>query len=223
MSSATWFKLTTSFVSHPKVIGLSDKAFRLHIAALAYSAENLTDGEIDRAALRLLGSYSGLQRPVLQAKELVTARLWEISPLENEGYRIHDYSEHQRTKQDVERDRAAARERVRRHRNGVTKPVTPPLRNGEVTLQRSVDLYKEKALDLRVEAARATIPTSQVVSKIEAYVRTVAINYPDERILREDLEDRFKQASKNDVEQGIQLWRQLTSTEANTDAGAAAS
>ena len=41
-----WIKIDDSFPDHPKVIGLSDKAFRIHIEGLCYSGRFLTDGLI---------------------------------------------------------------------------------------------------------------------------------------------------------------------------------
>ena len=40
----TWLRIDDAMVDHPKIIGLSDGAFRLHITALCYCARHLTDG-----------------------------------------------------------------------------------------------------------------------------------------------------------------------------------
>lgn len=55
---------------HPKVVGLSDGAFRVHISAICYAARNETDGHISGGAVRQFG----WQRRV---RELTEARLWD--------------------------------------------------------------------------------------------------------------------------------------------------
>lgn len=39
----SWFHLDDNFPDHRKVAGLSDAAFRLHVAGLAYCSRGLTD------------------------------------------------------------------------------------------------------------------------------------------------------------------------------------
>ena len=48
----SWTKLDDLFPGHPKVITLSDSAFRLHVTALCYCASQLTDGFIPSPAIR---------------------------------------------------------------------------------------------------------------------------------------------------------------------------
>ena len=46
-SEMAWLRIDDGFVEHPKVYDLSDRSFRLHVAAHCYSARNLTDGVLD--------------------------------------------------------------------------------------------------------------------------------------------------------------------------------
>lgn len=78
----TWARLDDSFPEHPKVIGLSDAAFRLHVVALCYCARNMTDGAISSAAGRFMGAKAKIVR------ELVDGRLWDVA---EDGWIIHDY------------------------------------------------------------------------------------------------------------------------------------
>jgi hypothetical protein len=79
-----WVRLDESFAEHPKVLGLSDAAFRLYIVALCYANRHLTDGRLP--TLWLTG---GRGRAVPKAAhQLVDAGLWDKDDL---GYRIHDY------------------------------------------------------------------------------------------------------------------------------------
>lgn len=75
----TWAKLDDSFPEHPKVVVLSDAAFRVHVTALCYCARLLTDGFVPTATVRTV-------KPKI-LRELL-ADLWE--PIEG-GYIIHDY------------------------------------------------------------------------------------------------------------------------------------
>lgn len=82
----TWVRLDDSFCDHPKVDGLSDAAFRLHVAGLCYSARFLTDGFVAVSRVdRLVRRY----KPSLTA-ELVAAGAWDARP---EGWQIHDFTD----------------------------------------------------------------------------------------------------------------------------------
>lgn len=94
----TWLRLDDSFYDHPKIDGLTDPAFRLHVAAANYCARHLTDGHITApAALRL--TATSRQRTI---DELVTAHLWDPTP---DGYEIHDFLRYNPTREQVEADR----------------------------------------------------------------------------------------------------------------------
>ena len=99
----TWAKLDDGFPEHPKVIGLSDAAFRTHVAAICYAARNLTDGHIPAAAL--LAVSRGKPKAVA---ELHAAGVWHENG--GEGYIIHDYLEYNPSKERVERERERKRE-----------------------------------------------------------------------------------------------------------------
>lgn len=110
-----WVRLDDNFADHPKVIALSDSAFRLYIEALCYSNRQLTDGFIPNAV------YLKLSRED-EADYLIDAGLWEqvngnvISPELTTGYQIRSYTEYQPTREKVEEKREQAKERLRRYR-----------------------------------------------------------------------------------------------------------
>lgn len=95
---------------HPKMIGLSDAAFRAWILALTYCSQHATGGHLE-AALRVIRVRKRVEN------ELVSAGLWDR---ESDGLWIHDWQEHNE-KRDASADerRAQARERQRRHRERV--------------------------------------------------------------------------------------------------------
>lgn len=102
----TWVKIDDNFPDHPRVVGLSDSAFRTHIAGLCYSARYLTDGSIPSSALRSIG-------PRKAATELEKAGLWQRS---DHGWLIRDYLDYNPSRESVEGKREAARERMARVR-----------------------------------------------------------------------------------------------------------
>jgi hypothetical protein len=68
-----WAKFDDRFPSNRKVRLLSDRAFRLYVSGICWSAENLTDGFIAETELRLVADIRGAKAA---ATELVNAGLW---------------------------------------------------------------------------------------------------------------------------------------------------
>lgn len=105
----TWLRIDDRFTEHPKVVGLPDGAFRLHVHALCYAARNLTDGRITTGALR------GLRGTVRQAATLVEAGVWEKA---SGDWQIHDYLKYNPSSSQVAEEREAATKRMQRKRSG---------------------------------------------------------------------------------------------------------
>jgi len=110
-----WLKIDDGMVEHLKVASLSDAAFRAHIEALSFAARNLTDGEIPAAVAKKQGWTR-------RSKELVRAGLWESA---DGGYTIHDYLEYNPSREQVEAEREAARDRMNRRRSPDVRPNNP--------------------------------------------------------------------------------------------------
>ncbi len=49
-----WLKIDDGFAEHRKIVGLNDRAFRLHVVALVYCARNLTDGHLTATEARIV-------------------------------------------------------------------------------------------------------------------------------------------------------------------------
>lgn len=94
-----WFKIDDGFWSHPKVLELSDAALALWVRAGSYCAQQLTDGHVTRAALRMLGGNHDA------AVELVIAGLWDEAEGGN-GWVFHDWDDYQPTREQVMEQRA---------------------------------------------------------------------------------------------------------------------
>lgn len=95
-----WVRIHDAAMSHPKIVGLSDAAFRAWVWGLSYAQTHLTDGAIPGAALD-----SRLKK---RASELVLAGLWE--PAEA-GFTIHHFLDwnDSRTTVKARQDKAKAR------------------------------------------------------------------------------------------------------------------
>ena len=107
----TWVKIDDSFPNHPKRVGLSDKAFRIHISGLCYCGTYLTDGFVP---MTIAARFANEDMQYIV--ELTKAGLWREAPQDN-GFHIHDYLAHQTSKTQVEEKRQTVRERQKRYRD----------------------------------------------------------------------------------------------------------
>jgi len=135
----SWIKLDDGFPQNPKIVGLSDRAFRDYISGLCYSGRYLTDGFLPQA---IISKIKG-------TKELINCGLWEQIP---DGIQIKNYTEYQTPKDEVERKKEQTRNRVTRYREKSNADVTLPeyrIQNTEIkdgnpeglAIQELVTLY----------------------------------------------------------------------------------
>jgi hypothetical protein len=89
----TWVRLDDHFADHPKILGLSDGAYRAFVDGLCYASRYLTDGHIPTAAVKTIARHK--LRPVA---ELIEAGLWEQN---GSGVIVHDYLEFQPSRSTV--------------------------------------------------------------------------------------------------------------------------
>lgn len=116
----TWVRLDDGFAGHPKMEAVGPLAGWLHVAALCYCAQYLTDGRIPKTkALKL----TDVPKPRTQIARLLAEGVWDE---DGDSYVIHDYLVYQPSREKVmaERDAAARRQRRSRQRHGVTDTVT---------------------------------------------------------------------------------------------------
>lgn len=101
----TWVNLDDKMPEHPKVDGLSDGAFRLHVAGICYCNRHLTDGivTVDRLT-RLIPKY---KKAYLD--ELLARMVW-IEIADSSAYEIHDYLDWNKSREEVESRRAVRSE-----------------------------------------------------------------------------------------------------------------
>ena len=99
----TWLRIDDCLTDHPKIIGLSDGAFRLHISGLCYAARYLTDGFIPATYPKAISRQRFV--PVL-----VAAGLWSKA---KGGWKINDFLEYNPSKERVESERLMRKERAK--------------------------------------------------------------------------------------------------------------
>ena len=129
----TWIKLDDTFPNNPKILPLSDKAFRLYIEGLCYANQYLTDGFLAQAVINRLDNGNAYQ-------QMLEAGLWlEVDG----GAQIHDYCEHQTTRKTVEEKRDQVRNRVTRYREKSNAHVTLP----ETETETETETYKRNYFD----------------------------------------------------------------------------
>lgn len=135
----TWLRVDDRFPRHRKVRRLSDRAFRVHVTAMAACAEDETDGLVTGDDLADLVGVA--QRYVTDAVvELVAAGLWDVVE-EGRVWQVHDYLDYNPSHASLVADREANRRRQAKHRrkpsgpppdpgNGVSHGVTDGVTNG---------------------------------------------------------------------------------------------
>lgn len=107
------FQVDPDFYDHPKTTGMSDAAFSLWVRAGSFSAAKTSDGFINEDVL-----VHTLRSSVEVADELVVRGLWRRR---KGGFQFHQWDVRNLTRERVESDRNADRERKRKSR----KPANP--------------------------------------------------------------------------------------------------
>lgn len=110
-----WAKIDHSFFRHPKVVSVGKDAKFLYIAALCYCGENMTDGVVPAAALRVLGAEIDIKNPARAARELVASGLW-IARNDAE-FHVNDYLAYNESSDERKAKQEAARGRMQRTRS----------------------------------------------------------------------------------------------------------
>lgn len=124
----TWARFEDRFPWHRKVRPLSDAAFRLHVSAICWCCEHLTDGRVKRTELPLV---SDVKRPNVAANELTTAGLWREND-ERTGWELHDFLTYNESRDVIVARREADAERKRRGRESRPSSAKTPAKAADV-------------------------------------------------------------------------------------------
>lgn len=142
-----WVKLDDKLWSHPKFGALSGDAVRLWMFALCWCNQHETDGGIPRVTVRVLGGAPDA------AAELCDAGLWHET---DNGWQIHNYLDHQPSREELVRKRKAKAEAGRSGglRSGKSRSQAP--QKQVLKPRRS---KREASASMLVEAKRTPNPT----------------------------------------------------------------
>lgn len=91
----TYVKVDDQFPEHPKVIDIGPLAEALWLRGLCYASRNLTDGFVPLGYLKRMGDLDA----IALATSLADAGLWQEC---EGGYRVHQYSDWQRTREEID-------------------------------------------------------------------------------------------------------------------------
>jgi hypothetical protein len=128
-----WVRIDEKAMDHPKIMRLSDGAFRLWVAGLAYCQKHLTDGAIPREALKLLPAMTRGR-----VGELVSGGMWEQVEL---GFQVHHYLEWNDSRDHVTKAREDAKTRFHRHKE--KRVADMPLATRYTSLHNTPRVLKE--------------------------------------------------------------------------------
>lgn len=87
----TFVAIDHNMPDHPKVVGLSDAAFRALVEAICYCSRLETDGNLKASATRKLGPTDAIE-------ELLREGLFDDT---GAGYQVHDYLDFQRSAAEI--------------------------------------------------------------------------------------------------------------------------
>lgn len=153
------FQVDPDFYDHPKTTGMSDAAFALWVRAGSFSAAKLTDGFISEDVLA-----HTLRRDPSIAEELVRRRLWRRV---KGGWKFHEWGSRNLTKQRVNDDLEADRERKRKAREEARKAAGQN-ENGQVNGQIVRPDSDRSPPGIRTDSER--IPASSVSVSVSSSV-----------------------------------------------------
>lgn len=167
-----WTRLDDQFFANPKVVDLSKDAKLLYLAAVTYSAGQLTDGRITPGAFRIVTAMVDADRSC--ADELVAAGLWDQ---EGDVFLIHDYLEYNPSAADVRAKREADRARKRggvaedsaRNPDGGAAESSPPVPTPVPTPVPEPTPEPKGKHDVRARARGVEAPPAPVAPQEQPY------------------------------------------------------
>jgi hypothetical protein len=128
----TYAKIEHGLYENPKIIGLSDKAFRTYLESILYSGNHLTDGFIDERIAKRMGWVESADE--LTSNDQVNPSWQRVEG----GWQIYGYCERQTSRADVEA--------MREQKSRAGKASVEAKRNRKLTeIQQSVEHTANKS------------------------------------------------------------------------------
>lgn len=158
---------------HPKLVGLTNKAWRVYFSSVAYSSGMGTSGVLSVAQQKLVGVSNSSK------KQLIHMGLWD--ELSDGAVRIHDWDEHN-GKRDERRRKDRERKRIERGLSAGHPQDAPVDARQDVHALKEVKVVKEVNIE-------PSILTSEVDGEV--------VNTPVERLVR--LLGDIPEASRDEV------------------------
>lgn len=174
-----WFKVDDNLAFHAKTMQAGNSAMGLWVRAGSWSAHQLTDGFIPDHIATTLGTRA-------QAKKLVAAHLWETVP---GGFRFHEWTDRQPSRSEVEAERHANRERMRRAR-AARKGTTKSEQNSKKSASSQVSEPRADAQSC--SCGRCAENVRPVCGQPDPVPVPVPIPVPSKSEIREDVETLCK-------------------------------
>lgn len=108
-----WARIDDQLFMHPKIRKAGPQATLLHIAALTYCNQQLTDGFIPEDVLPMIGMFAFLDpaNAMANADRLLSTGLWDAVA---NGYQIHDYLQYNMSKEQITEMKEARKEAGKR-------------------------------------------------------------------------------------------------------------
>jgi hypothetical protein len=145
--SRTYIRIHDGMPDHPKVDGLSDAAFRLLVSTWCWCARHLTDGRVP--------GPTWLKRGTPKSRgELVAAGLADLT--EDGEVLMHDYTDHQRTADEVRRISEARREAGKKGGKAKAKAVANAKANGLANGKQNLPIDIDIDIDIDKKNSSAT-------------------------------------------------------------------
>jgi hypothetical protein len=178
--------------SDAKLLALSDSAWRMWGCGIVYCQFNLTNGFIPEHAIHAFGVRAKNKEAVAEelCRSLVPGKgpLWERAP---GGYQVHDYLQWNESKEKVQRERSASKDRLQRFKkrkekrvvNAVSYTVPNATSNGDRTPVHDHN-HKERSTEQERSRSRARVFTG----------KRLKISYAQHQVLLDehgDLADRL--------------------------------
>jgi hypothetical protein len=184
-----WVRFDDRFPSHRKIRRLSDAAFRLHVSAIHWCAEHLTDGHVPDDELELVSDVADPKAAVAELER----RLWLR---QDDGWLIHDYLEYQPSAEKVRADRDAKKDRQDRWRGKARDAV------GDASQGESQDASRDASQDATpypsrpVPEGRGAPPSTRCAKHVDNSDPPPCNRCKEARLSRERYDLDVKEAAK---------------------------